>query len=80
MTDEYKEFAKFGLEDNGIALLTEASKNKKTKIDSSKQELNKKSMRLHFCSCNKQFIPETYLWVPESIYEFGKEFLKTRQD
>ena len=79
MTDQYKNFARFGLDDNGITLLEEASKTIKTEVSCETRRENKKQGKLHFCSCNKQFIPETYLWVPESIYEYGKDFLKSRQ-
>ena len=33
VTDKYKDFAKFALDDNGIVLLAEANKTNKTKID-----------------------------------------------
>ena len=57
LTDEYKEFAKFALDDNGIVFLTEANKTNKTKIDAENMQTSKKSTKLHYCSCNKEFIP-----------------------
>lgn len=71
-TDEYQQFANLGLDDNGVRFLHEVNKKVKTKMDKSKQTT------LHFCTCNKEFIPEAGLWVPEKIYSFSKEFAKER--
>lgn len=51
LTDEYKEFAKFGLDDNGLLLLTQANKKHKSKYDL--QNGNRKGNKFHYCSCNK---------------------------
>ncbi len=56
-TEEYQEFSKFALDDNGIVLLSEASKTIKTKIDAENGLGSKKTKRLHYCACNKEFIP-----------------------
>lgn len=34
---------------------------------------------MHFCTCNKAFIPETALWVPEKIYDYGRDFIRDRK-
>jgi hypothetical protein len=47
LTDEYKEFAKFALDDNGIVLLTEANKTNKTKIDAQNGQASKVLAKLH---------------------------------
>jgi hypothetical protein len=58
-TTEYGKFAELALEDEGVRFLTNANKNIKTVIDG-----NQGSKTLHFCTCNKAFIPEAALWVP----------------
>ena len=37
------------------------------------------STNTHFCICNKAFISEPGLWVPENIYKFAKEFVRLRK-
>jgi hypothetical protein len=27
---------------------------------------------VHFCTCNKAFIPESSFWVPDKVYSFGR--------
>ncbi len=66
-TSEYSTFADFAIEDNGIRFLHGANKKHKSKLD----EAKKKSGVLHFCTCNKEFIPESGFWVPEKVYSFG---------
>ncbi len=58
-TEEYQQFANLGLDDNGVRFLHEANKKFKTRIDKSKP-----FSVLHFCTCNKESIPESGLWVP----------------
>lgn len=60
-TAEYKEFANFALDDDGVRFLSNVNKNKKSKIDTSPSNY---VQTLHFCTCNKQFIPESGFWVP----------------
>lgn len=59
-TTEYREFANLAIADDGVRFLHEANKRVKTTIDSA----NKQGNVLHFCTCNKAFIPEPALWVP----------------
>ena len=70
-TAEYNKFAEFALDDDGIRFLTNLNKNVKTKLDSEQTQI-------HFCTCNKAFIPEPLLWVPEKAYDYGKDFIKSR--
>jgi len=46
----------------------------KTRLDAPSDKAH-----FHFCTCNKEFIPEAGLWVPEKVYNFGKEFIKDRE-
>ncbi len=73
-TQEYKELSAIAETGEPERFLHEANKSIKTKTDA----LSKKG-GLHFCSCNKEFIPECHLWVPEKVYEFGRGFLKQRE-
>lgn len=66
-------FANFALDDGCVRFLHEMNKKAKTKIDRPE-----KASSFHFCTCNKEFIPESGFWVPEKIYSFGKEFVKER--
>lgn len=52
-TNEYQNFAKFALDDNGVRFLHLANKNTKTKLDTP----GVLSSQFHFCTCNKAFIP-----------------------
>ena len=72
-TAEYKTFADFALEDDGVRFLINASKTVKTQLDTPNQQ------RLHFCTCNKAFIPEEAMWVPEKIYDYGRDFIKDKK-
>ena len=72
-TAEYQKFADFALDDNGVRFLINANQSVKTKLDGPNQA------NLHFCTCNKAFIPEAAMWVPEKVYDFGKEFIKDRK-
>ncbi len=72
-TSEYQQFAEFALDDNGVRFLNSVNKTVKTKLDAPTDQSH-----FHFCTCNKAFIPETGFWVPESVYHFGKEFIKER--
>ena len=58
-TSEYQKFAEFALDDGGVRFLTNLNKNVKTKLDAPSDQNH-----FHFCTCNKAFIPEPYLWVP----------------
>ena len=71
-TSEYQQFANLALDDDYVRFLNQANKKIKTKIDTYGQSV------LHFCTCNKDFIPESGLWVPEKVYSFSKEFVKDR--
>lgn len=42
MTNEYKQFAEFGMDDKGITFLSEASKKNRTKIDEENVKLHQK--------------------------------------
>ena len=75
-TAEYQDFARFALDDNGVRFLHSVNKDLKTKLD---VPANKTSQSMHFCTCNKAFIPESGFWVPEKAYSFGKEFIKSRK-
>ena len=70
-TEEYQQFANIGLDDDGTRFLHEVNKKVKTKID---RPGNAPSF--HFCTCNKEFIPESGLWVPEKVYAFSKAYVK----
>lgn len=72
-TEEYQQFANLALDDNGVRFLHAANKKSKSALD------NKEKTRLHFCTCNKEFIPESGFWVPENVYTFAKEFVKERK-
>lgn len=72
-TEEYSKFAEFALDDDGVRFLTNVNKTVKTKLDTPAGQSH-----FHFCTCNKAFIPEALLWVPEKVYDFGKEFIKSR--
>jgi hypothetical protein len=54
--------------------LSNLNKTVKTKLDTPNGQNH-----FHFCTCNKEFIPEAFLWVPEKVYDFGKEFIKDRK-
>lgn len=71
-TQEYKNFASLAIDDNSIRFLHEANKTNKTNLDV-------KDNPMHFCTCNKAFISEPGLWVPENIYKFSKDFVRTRK-
>ena len=71
-TQEYKHFASVALDDGLARFLHETNKKQKTNLDI-------QSNNLHFCTCNKAFISEPGLWVPENIYKFAKEFVRTRK-
>ena len=58
-TSEYRTFADFALNDEGVRFLTNANNSVKTKIDAPADQ-----QHIHFCTCNKAFIPEAGLWVP----------------
>lgn len=73
-TAEYKTFADFALEDDGVRFLTNASNTVKTRLDAPSDQNH-----FHFCTCNKAFIPESALWVPEKVYDFGRDFIKDRK-
>ena len=66
-TEEYQKFAEFALDDDGTRFLTNANKSIKTKLDTPGNQSH-----FHFCTCNKAFIPEHFLWIPEKAYNFGK--------
>jgi hypothetical protein len=68
-TSEYKDFARFALDDDGVRFLNNANKDLKTKLDNAP---NKNLQSIHFCTCNKAFIPESGFWVPDKVYSFGK--------
>ena len=53
--------------------MQEVNKKVKTKLDKTKAV-----SVLHFCTCNKDFIPESGMWVPEKIYGFAKEYVKDK--
>lgn len=72
-TNEYQQFANLGLEDNGVRFLNEVNKKIKSSLDT------KQRTTLHFCTCNKEFIPESGFWVPEKVYNYGKEFVRERK-
>ena len=73
-TSEYNKFAEFALDDEGVRFLGNVNKTVKTRLDAPSDKTH-----FHFCTCNKEFIPETDLWVPEKVYNFGKEFIKERE-
>lgn len=73
-TAEYKTFADFALEDEGVRFLTNANTTVKTRLDAPSDQSH-----FHFCTCNKAFIPESALWVPEKVYDFGRDFIKDRK-
>ena len=75
-TVEYQDFAKFALDDDGVRFLHKVNKDTKSKLDNPP---NKNSQTIHFCTCNKAFIPESGFWVPEKVYSFGKQFIKERK-
>jgi hypothetical protein len=62
------------LDDDGVRFLTNVNKNVKTRLDTPSDQSH-----FHFCTCNKAFIPEALLWVPEKAYDYGKEFIKSRK-
>ena len=72
-TNEYQQFANLALDDNGVRFLHAVNEKQKSHIDTSKK------LVLHFCTCNKEFIPESGFWVPEKVYSFGKDFIKERK-
>lgn len=72
-TNEYQQFANLALEDDGVRFLHSMNQKVKTHIDTSKK------ISLHFCTCNKEFIPESGFWVPDKVYSFGKEYVKERK-
>ncbi len=53
-TAEYQDFARFALDDDGARFLHCVNKDIKSKLDSAP---NKNSQTVHFCTCNKAFIP-----------------------
>ena len=72
-TEEYQQFANLGLDDNGVRFLNSVNKKVKSFLDT------KEKTKLHFCTCNKDFIPESGFWVPDKVYSYAKEFLKERE-
>jgi hypothetical protein len=56
-TTEYREFANFAIAEGGVRFLHETNKKVKTNLDKPPQSI-------HFCSCNKSYIPEPALWIP----------------
>lgn len=75
-TAEYQDFARFALDDDGVRFLHNVNKDTKTKLDNPP---SRNVQTLHFCTCNKAFIPESGLWIPEKAYSFGKQFVKERK-
>ena len=73
-TAEYKTFADFALEDDGVRFLINANKSVKTRLDAPPDQ-----QHFHFCTCNKAFIPEAAMWVPQKIYDYGRDFIKERK-
>ena len=73
-TAEYEYFSKFALMDDGVEFLRQPNLFKKTGLDA-----DQKDKKVHFCSCNKEFIPESSFWVPTKIYNFGKDFIVERK-
>ena len=71
-TEEYQQFANLALDDNGIRFLNAVNTKIKSSLDT------KEKTKLHFCTCNKEFIPESGFWVPEKVYSYGKDFVKQR--
>lgn len=71
-TSEYQQFANLALDDNGVRFLNEVNKKIKSGLDTKNRAV------LHFCTCNKEFIPESGFWVPQKVYDFGKQFVKER--
>jgi hypothetical protein len=71
-------FADLAVNDNGVRFLHHVNKVNKSKIDTNagNSKSSNPSAHMHFCTCNKAFIPETSFWVPEKVYSFGKEFIK----
>lgn len=57
-TSEYQQFANLALDDNGVRFLNEVNKKIKSGLDTKNRAV------LHFCTCNKEFIPESGFWVP----------------
>ena len=53
-TSEYQDFAQFALNDDGVRFLHNVNKNTKSKLDNPP---SKNSHMIHFCTCNKAFIP-----------------------
>lgn len=60
--------------DDGLEFLRQPSLFKKSAL-----EAEQKGRKVHFCSCNKEFIPESIFWVSSKIYNFGKEFIVERK-
>jgi len=58
-TSEYQQFANLALDDDGVRFLHEVNKKVKTKTDKPSN-----ISTFHYCTCNKEFIPEAGLWVP----------------
>jgi hypothetical protein len=71
-------FADLAVNDNGVRFLHHVNKVNKSKIDTNavNSKSSNPSAHMHFCTCNKAFIPETSFWVPEKVYSFGKDFIK----
>ena len=65
-TEEYRHFADLGVMDGGLNLLMVPKLSKKSALDAAGQG------KVHFCSCNKEFVPESALWVPKGVYSVGK--------
>ncbi len=53
-TTEYQDFAKIALDDGSVRFLHNVNKNIKTKLDNPN---TKGGQTIHFCTCNKAFIP-----------------------
>jgi|JI6StandDraft_1071083.scaffolds.fasta_scaffold108922_3 hypothetical protein len=73
-TAEYREFANLAIADGGARFLHETNRKVKTHIDKPPQ-----AQSMHFCSCNKAFIPEPALWVPDNVYSFAKRYVAERR-
>ena len=57
-TTEYQQFSNLALDDNGGRFLNSVNKKIKSCLDTKERSV------LHFCTCNKEFIPESGFWVP----------------
>lgn len=67
-TTEYRDYANLAIADGGVRFLHETNRKIKTNIDKPPQSM-------HFCSCNKAFIPEPALWVPDNVYSYSRKYV-----